>query len=95
MPQGERMPRPTSRPRKYNSTYDQTGKTGKENFAIKSFWRQNKMEDIIKLTPEELDAKIEEAIEVYAKYQLADNPNWWYPELGKRTLTELRYKKKT
>jgi hypothetical protein len=93
MPQGEKMAR-TSRPRQYKSNFDDTGKVGKENFAIKSFWRQNKMEDIIKLTPEEIDIKIDEALEVYAKIQMADNFNWWYPELGGRTMTELRYKKK-
>jgi hypothetical protein len=94
MPQGERMPKGTSRPRQYKSTFDDTGKVGKENFAIKSFWRQNKMEDVIQLTPEELDIKIEEALEVYAEIQRADNPNWWYPDLGGRTITEARYKKK-
>ena len=96
MPQGEKMAkRQTSRPRNYKSTYDQTGKVGKENFAIKAFWRENKMEDVIKLTEEEVDAKIEEALAKYAKIQLADNFNWWYPELGGRTITESRYKKKT
>ena len=93
MPQGERMAR-TSRPRNYKSTYDQTGKVDKENFAIKAFWRQNKMEDVIQLTQEEIDIKIDEALEVYAKIQMADNVNWWYPDIGGRTITESRYKKK-
>lgn len=88
------MPKKAPKPRKYNSTYDETGRVGKENFAIKAFWRDNKMEDIIQLTPEERDAKIEESLTKYAETQLADNFNWWYPELGGRTITELRYKKK-
>ena len=95
MPQGEKMAKRYSRPRNYKSTYDQTGKVDKENFAIKAFWRENKMEDVIKLTEEQVDAKIEEALTKYAKIQLADNFNWWYPELGGRTITESRYKKKT
>ena len=94
MPQGENMPKRTTRPRNYKSTYDQTGKVDKENFAIKAFWRENKMEDVMQLTEEEVDAKIEEALAKYAKIQLADNPMWWYPELGGKTMTELRYKKK-
>lgn len=95
MPQGERMAkRHANTPRNYKSTYDETGKVGKENFAIKAFWRDNKMEDVIQLTQEEIDAKIEESLTKYAKTQLADNHNWWYPELGGRTMTELRYKKK-
>lgn len=93
MPQGERMAK-GAKPRKYNSTYDDTGKVGKENTAIKAFWRDNKMEDILKLTVEEIDAKIEEALTKYAQTQLADNFNWWYPDLGGRTITESRYKKK-
>jgi hypothetical protein len=94
MPQGERMAR-TSRPRNYKSTYDQTGKVDKENFAIKAFWRENKMEDVIKLSEQEVDVKIEESLAKYAKIQLSDNHNWWYPDIGGRTLSESRRSKKT
>ena len=82
------------RPRKYNTAYDETGRVGKENPAIKSFWRENKMEDIIQLSPEQLDARIEISLEGYKKRQLDDNPMWWYPELGKKTFSEARSNKK-
>jgi hypothetical protein len=78
------------RPKKYNTNYDESGRVGKEAFVFKSFWRENKMVDIIQLSPEEIDARIEIALDNFAKRQLDDDPNWWYPDLGKKTLTEAR-----
>jgi hypothetical protein len=78
------------RPIKYNTSYDESGRVGKEAPVIKSFWRENKMVDIIQLSEEEIDARIEIALANFAKRQLKDDPNWWYPDLGKKTLTEVR-----
>lgn len=82
------------RPRKYKSNYDETGKKAKENIVLRSFWRENKMADIIKLTVEELDKVIDSMLANYQDRQLKNDPNWWYPELDKKTINELRYKKK-
>jgi hypothetical protein len=78
-----------ARPAKYKSTYDYTGKVGKENRPTKSFWRENRMEDIIQLTPEEIDARIDIALDNYAERQQKQDPNWWYPEQGK-SVTDVR-----
>ena len=77
------------RPPKYKTTYDDTGKVGKENRVIKAFWRENKMENIIQLSPEEIDARIEIALDNYAARQIKEDPNWWYPEQG-RSVTDSR-----
>lgn len=77
----------------YKSNYDETGKTGKEGMVIRSFWRENKMEDIIKLGSKKLDEVIDNMLENYQKIQIKRDPNWWYPEEG-RTLSQSRYNKK-
>lgn len=84
----------THRPRKYNSNYDETGKTTKENIALRTFWREHKVKDIIKLTPDELDKVIDNMLESYQEKQRKKDPNWWYPELDKKTLSQSRYKKR-
>lgn len=82
------------RPRKYNSSYDESGKTGKENAVQRTFWRENKLEDIIKLTPKELDKVIDNMLESYKDKQRKKDPNWWFPVLDKKTFSEARYNKK-
>lgn len=79
--------------KKYESKYDERGKKGPENMVIRSFWRENKMEDIIKLGSKKLDQVIDNMLENYQKIQIKRDPNWWYPEEG-RTLSQSRYKKK-
>lgn len=81
-------------PRKYNKNYDETGKRGKENMVLRAFWRENKMIDIIKLTPKQLDKAIDAMLEKYQERQLKNDPNWWYPELDKKTLSQSRYNKR-
>lgn len=51
-----------------------------EFIAAKSFWRANKMEDVIKMTSKQLDKAIEEFFEVYQARQIKANHLWWYPE---------------
>jgi len=82
------------RPREYKSNYDETGKTAKENIVLRSFWRDNKMADIIKLTPKQLDKIIDSMLEKYQQRQLKNDPNWWYPELDKKTMNQLRSNKR-
>lgn len=47
----------------------------------KSFWRRHKMEDIITLSGEELDAAIDKFFEVYEATQKKHDRLWWYPEV--------------
>jgi hypothetical protein len=63
----------------YNLKVDNTGKTHKENLLIKSFWSHHKMEDMIKLTLEELDVKIAEWIENFEQIQRKRNKFWTWP----------------
>lgn len=82
------MPNKTGRKRRstvrgsYNSHYDITGKAGKENSPLRSFWSNHKMEDIIQLSSEELDKVISEWITKYQAVQIKRKPTWWYPEVG-------------
>jgi hypothetical protein len=64
---------------KYNLKADNTGKTHKENLFLKSFWSHHKMEDVIKLTVEELDAKIAIWIENFEAVQKKRNRFWTWP----------------
>jgi hypothetical protein len=63
----------------YNSKSDNTGKTHKENLFLKSFWSHHKMEDVINLTIEELDAKIAIWIEKFEAAQRKRTKNWTWP----------------
>jgi hypothetical protein len=64
---------------KYNAKVDTTGKVYKENSLLKSFWSHHKMEDIIKLTVEELDAKIAIWIENFEQGQRKRDRFWTWP----------------
>ena len=63
----------------YSSKSDNTGKTHKENLFLKSFWASHKMEDMIKLTVEELDAKIAIWMEKFEAAQRKRNKSWVWP----------------
>ena len=65
----------------YNTSYDDTGKTSRENKALKSFWCTNKVADMMELSPEELDAKIDQWMAEYEARQIKRVKGWWYPEL--------------
>lgn len=65
----------------YKIKHDPTGKTFKENPALKSFWSKNKMEDVIQLSTKELDLLICEWLEDFKKRQLKSDPWWWFPEI--------------
>jgi len=84
----------THKPRKYKLNYDESGKKKKENMVIRAFWRENKVVDMIKLSPKQLDKVIDAMLEKYQARQLKNNPNWWYPELDGKTLNELRNNKR-
>lgn len=60
---------------------DISGKTFKENAALKSFWTDYKMADIVQLSSEELDKVIDEWLTQFQARQIKRDPNWWYPTI--------------
>lgn len=78
---------------KYAANLDTSGKTGKENIALKSFWCSHRMEDVIQMSTKELDEAINTWIEKYQARQTKRNKGWWYPTLDGLTLHEVRNKR--
>lgn len=60
---------------------DKSGKTVKENAALKGFWTDNKMEDIKLLSSTELDKVIDEWLAQYQARQIKRDMFWWYPTM--------------
>jgi hypothetical protein len=56
------------------------GKTQSEPHVMKAFWQEHTMEDIITLTPEEIDIKIDLFLNKMETKRLKQDPSWWYPE---------------
>lgn len=67
--------------KQYNLKQDTSGKTMRENAAIRSFWSKYKVADIMQLTPEEIDNKINIWIEEFETAQMKRVRGWWYPEI--------------
>jgi hypothetical protein len=78
----------------YLMKHDDTGKTVKENPALKSFWSTYKMKDIIQLSNEELDKAIEEWIVKFEADQLKRSPSWWYPTIHYDPKPKVKKEKK-
>ena len=85
------MPRTKGKYGYYRKDMDHTGKVGQEARPVMSFWTKNKVQDIMLLTPKELDKKINLFLEEWAKNQMKVNKNWWYPSLG--NVNDLRHSK--
>ena len=64
----------------YKTKHDPTGKTFKENHALKSFWSNYKMVDIIQLSSKELDILISDWLQNFQQTQIERDRWWWYPE---------------
>ena len=78
----------------YKIKVDNTGKTFKENPALKSFWSAHKMVDIIQLSSEELDKVIQEWLEQFQATQLKRDPFWWYPTIYYDPTPKVKKEKK-
>lgn len=65
----------------YTLKQDKRGKTVKENAALKGFWSDNKMEDVMLLTSTELDKLIDQWLIDYQARQLKRDMFWWYPTM--------------
>jgi hypothetical protein len=65
----------------YKNNQDKTGKTVKENAALKGFWIDHKVADMMLLTSTELDKVIDEWLTNYQATQLKRDMFWWYPDM--------------
>ena len=65
----------------YKNNQDKTGKIVKENAALKGFWIDHKLEDMMLLTSTELDKVIDEWLAKYQAVQLKRDMFWWYPTM--------------
>lgn len=79
---------------KYSAKIDITGKTHKENPLLNNFWANHKMEDIINLTIEELDAKIAIWIEKYEALQKSRVKRWSWPSFKYDPTPKVKKEKK-
>ena len=94
--------RPRTKPRtdtgkkreNYTLKQDKRGKTVKENAALKGFWSDNKMEDVMLLSSTELDKLIDEWLIDYQARQLKRDQFWWYPTMYYDPIAKPKGKKK-
>jgi len=73
---------------------DPTAQQPLEPKVVKSFWRDNLVSDIMKLSEAELEEKLNKFFIKYEAKQLKQNPKWWYPEKNV-TNTDILRKQKT
>lgn len=74
----------------YKTKYEKRGKLGKENNPIKSFWSHHTMDQVIAMSPKELQQAIDNWIQKYQDTQIKRNPFWWYPSVDGKTLNQIR-----
>jgi hypothetical protein len=75
---------PRKRPEKYNiKPIEPRGITAVENKPMKSFWKEYSMDQVITMTPEELDKEIDASLERFRERQLMWNKNWHWPDQPK------------
>jgi len=77
----------------YTLKQDKRGKTVKENAALKGFWSDHKMKDIMLLTSTELDKLINEWLIEYEARQIKRDNFWWYPTMLYDPTPKTRKKK--
>jgi hypothetical protein len=56
------------------------GKTQSEPHVMKAFWQENNMDEMITLTPEEIDKKIDGFLVTFEAKNIKRLSSWWYPE---------------
>lgn len=77
----------------YKSHMETRGKSGKEYNIHTAFWRLHKMDDIMQMTPEELEITIDNYFEGYEQRQKARDKNWNWPTIATKTINEVRNKR--
>ena len=64
---------------------EQRGFAGKESRVIKSFWTEYTMDQVLIMTPEELDLAIDKYLDGFAYRQIKNNKRWNWPTLQVHT----------
>ena len=77
----------------YTQKIDKTGKVGKENAVISSFWKIHKLADIMVMSTEEFEQVLEKFYQEYEARQIKRDFRWNYPIIDKSTLSEVRNKR--
>lgn len=60
---------------------EKRGMAGKEARVFKSFWTVFTMDQVIAMTPEELDSIIDTFLDTYAERQIKNDKRWNWPVL--------------
>jgi hypothetical protein len=89
---GINLPRTKREPYKKRPV-DERGRVGKEPSAVKSFWADYNMDQVMAMTPEELDIAIDKSLEDFAARQLKANKKWDWPVSPKDNFQKLRNKR--
>lgn len=81
----------TKRPKPYKTKpMEMRGEQKNETRAIKSFWKEYTMDQVMVMSSEELDKAIDGYLEAFAARQIKQNKLWWYPESPKDNWGKLR-----
>jgi hypothetical protein len=78
----------------YTLKEDKTGKTVKENAALKGFWSDNKLEHVMSLSSIELDKLIDKWLIEYEARQIKRDKSWWYPTMSYDPSPKVKGKRK-
>lgn len=74
-------PRSKRSPKPYNKKpYDKRGLVERESRSVRGFWSNHTMDQIIQLSPEELEQVIDNYLEKFIAAQLKVNRHWNFPE---------------
>lgn len=74
-------PRKKRKPKPYQKKpYEKRGLVERESRTVRGFWSNHIMEDIITLSLDELDQKIEIFLETFIANQLKVNKHWDFPD---------------
>lgn len=60
---------------------------------LKRFYKHNPVEEIMSMSDEELDKRINEYLDKYIKSQLKKDPNWNFPTIPTSSINDVRNKR--
>jgi len=58
---------------------EQRGVTEKEARVFKAFWTDYNMDQVMVMTPEELDQAIDKFLDIYSQRQIKNDKRWNFP----------------
>lgn len=69
------------KPYNYKKVEDR-GLVGRENAVVKSFWKEYTMDQVLAMTPEQLDIEIDLSIDRFVERQFKWNKHWNFPNFS-------------